>query len=113
MAYALMAVAAARDLYRHIAKMMGWEPRYRPMRNHVFNAVFASSVLLIALGGWTVWRPLSTTGWFVCGAALLGGTTVPCGWPKVNNTRALWYLRQLFFVTAGVLVLAYALGYLR
>ena len=108
MAYALMAVAAVRDLYRHVAKMMGWEPRYRPMRNHAFNAVFAFSVLLIALGNWAAWRPLATTGWFVCGAALLGGTTVPCGWAKVNNTKVLWYLRQLFFIALGVSAIVYA-----
>jgi len=110
MAYALMALMAVRELYRHIAKMAGWEPRYRPIRNHVFNAVFASSALLIAVGGLTGWEMVSTTGWFVCATALVGGTTVPCGWSWVNNSRILWPIRQLFFLALGVLVFAYALG---
>jgi hypothetical protein len=112
MAYALMALMAARDLYRHIAKMAGWEPRYRPIRNHVFNAVFASSALLIAAGGLAQWKALSTAGWFVCGAALISGTTVPCGWSWMNNSRVLWPLRQLFFLSLGIGVLAFALGVL-
>lgn len=112
MAYALMALVGVRELYRHIAKMLGWEPRYRPMRNHAFNAVFASSVILVALGGLTQWRLLSTTGWVVCGTAILGGMMVPCGWPLVNNHPWLWYPRQLFFLALGCAILAYAFGVL-
>lgn len=110
MAYALMALMAVRELYRHIAKIIGWEPRYRPIRNHVFNAVFASSALFIALGSLTDVRPVATAGWLVCGAALWGGTTVPCGWTWVNNSRILWALRQLFFLSLSVSTFLYALG---
>lgn len=112
MAYALMALMAVRELYRHIAKIAGWEPRYRPIRNHVFNGVFASSALLIALGGFMSSAAVSTVGWFVCGSAVIGGTTVPCGWPLVNTKPWLWYPRQLFFLALGIAVIAYALGVL-
>jgi hypothetical protein len=111
MAYALMALVAVREIYRHIAKIVGWEPRYRPIRNHIFNGVFALSVLTVALGGMLRFDTVSTIGWVVCGGAILGGTTVPCGWPKVNNTPSLWAIRQLFFVALGVGVLVYAFAH--
>jgi len=110
MAYALMALMAVRELYRHIAKIAGWEPRYRPVRNHVFNAVFAVSALLVAIGGLASSPVTMTAGWYLCGSAVIGGTTVPCGWPLVNNTPWLWYLRQLFFLALGIGLIAYAMG---
>jgi len=110
MVYSLMALMAVRELYRHIAKMLGWEPRYRPVRNHAFNAVFASSALCISLGSLAGSQAAVTAGWLICGSAIIGGTTVPCGWPLVNNTPWLWYLRQLFFLALGLSILGYALG---
>ena len=110
MVYLLMALMAVRELYRHIAKMVGWEPRYRPIRNHAFNAVFATSALCISLGSFASAPSVVTAGWFICGAALVGGTTVPCGWPLVNGNAWLWYPRQLFFLALGIGVIAYALG---
>ncbi len=94
---------------RHVAKMMGYAPRYRPIRNHLFNATFAFSGVLVAFGGFLSAPWLMTVGWVVCVCTFVGGTTVPCGWNFVNNNRLIWYFRQLLFVSAGTAVLIYAL----
>ncbi|MCC6934754.1 MAG: hypothetical protein IT406_03665 [Candidatus Yanofskybacteria bacterium] len=110
MVYALMALMAVRELYRHIAKMLGWQTRYRPIRNHAWNAVFAASALCVSLGSLAATPSLIAIGWFACGTALVAGTTVPCGWSLVNARMWLWYPRQLLFLALGTAALARALG---
>ena len=112
MAYALMALIAARELHRHIAKIIGWEPRYRPIRNHAFNALFAFSAFIVATGSLFALPRVVTVGWLLVGVALLGGMFVPCGYAVVNGKRVLWYLRQLLFLSLSIGAFAYAFGLL-
>ena len=112
MTYALTILIAARELYRHIAKIGGWKPRSGTLRTHVINVILASGVLLAGFGGLVAWHPLSVIGWCAVGIAAIATTTAPCSLRTVNEHAALWYPRQLFFLAMGVGIIAYALGVL-
>lgn len=112
MIYVLVAILGAHEIGRRTKRVRhAWREGNLSREKFLtllYNLLLRVGAIMVGIGGLV--PAVGTLGWLVCGGVFLAGTGIPCSVPAVNRIRALWYLREAFFLFLGISFVAHALN---